>query len=97
METNFERKPPFCNNIAYPTKTKTLSSYSEVYQDIIIPRKEIIYKFSSIAILHSIINRDNKYYPKAYMEKYKYERTEEVPYFDNNSDSDSDSDSDFYE
>ena len=31
------------------------------------------------------------------MEKYKYERIEEVPYFDNNSDSDSDSDSDFYE
>ena len=26
---NFERKPPICNNIAYTTKIKTLSSYSE--------------------------------------------------------------------
>ena len=25
---NFERKPPFCNNIIYTTKIKTLSPYS---------------------------------------------------------------------
>ena len=30
MGINFERKPPFCNNITY----ETLSSYSEDYQDI---------------------------------------------------------------
>ena len=51
MGTNFGRKPPFCNDIACRTKIKTLSSYSEDYQDIKIPRKEIFYKFSSIAIL----------------------------------------------
>ena len=49
MELNFERKPPFSNNITCTTKIKTLSPYSEDYQDIKIPRKEIIYKFSSIA------------------------------------------------
>ena len=58
---NFERKPPFCNNIACITKIKTLSSYSEDYQDIKIPRKKIIYKFSSIAILHSVSTKDSKY------------------------------------
>ena len=52
-------------------------------------------KFSSIAILHSVGTKDNKYYPQAYMEEHKYERIEEVSYFD--SDSDSDSDSDFEE
>ena len=93
----FERKPSFCNNITYTAKIKTFSPYSEDYQGIKISPKEIIYKFSSIAILHSVINKDNKYYPKAYMEKYKYDRVEEVPYFDNNCDSDSDSDSDFEE
>ena len=51
MGTNLERKPPFCNDITCTTKIKTLSSYSEDYQDIKIPRKEIFYKFSSIAIL----------------------------------------------
>ena len=55
-------------------------------------RKEIIYKFSSIAILHSVNTKDDKYYPQAYMEEYKYERIEEVSYFDNDSNSDSDSD-----
>ena len=54
MQINFERKPPFCNNISYATKIKTLSSYSEDYQGIKIPKKEIIYKFSSIAILNSV-------------------------------------------
>ena len=49
MGTNFERKPPFCDNITYTTKIKTLSSYSEDYQDIKIPKNEILYKFSSIA------------------------------------------------
>ena len=78
MGINFERKPPFCNNIAYTTKIKTLSSYSEDYQDTKIPKKEIIYKFSSIAILHSVNTKDNKYYPQAYMGEYKYERIEEV-------------------
>ena len=78
MGINFERKPPFCNNIAYTTKIKTLSSYSEDYQDIKIPKKEIIYKFSSIAILHSVNTKDDKYYPQAYMGEYKYERIEEV-------------------
>ena len=72
------------------------TSYSEDYQDITIPRKEIIYRFSSIAILHSVDTK-NKYYPQAYMEEYKYERIEEVSYFDNDSDSNSDSDSDFKE
>ena len=92
MGINFERKPLFCNIITYATKIKTLSSYSEDYQDIKIPKKEIIYKFSSIAILHSVNTKDDKYYPQAYMEECKYERIEEVSYFDNGSDFDSDSD-----
>ena len=37
---NFERKPPFCNNISYTTKIKTLSSHLEDYQDIKIPKKK---------------------------------------------------------
>ena len=36
-------------------------------------------KFSSIAILHSVVNKDNKYYLGAFMEEYKYERIQEVP------------------
>ena len=48
--------------------------------------------FSSIAILHSVSIKDDKYYPQAHMEEYKYERIEEVSCFDNDSDSDSDSD-----
>ena len=92
MGINFERKPLFCNNITCTTKTKTLSPYSEVYQDIKIPRKEIIYKFSFIAILHSVNTKDSKYYPQAYMEEYKYERIEDIFYFDNDFDSSSDSD-----
>ena len=42
MGINFERKPPFSNNITCTTKIKTLSPCSEDYQDIKIPRKEII-------------------------------------------------------
>ena len=61
MGISFERKLPFSNNIT--CKTKTLSPYSEDYQDIKIPRKEIIYMFSSIAILHSVGEKDDKYYP----------------------------------
>ena len=94
MRINFERKPPFCNNITCATKIKTLSSYSEDYQDIKIPKKEIIYKFSSVDILNFVNTKDDKHYPQAYMEEYKYERIEEVSYFDNDFDSDSDSDSD---
>ena len=93
MGINFERKPSFCNNITYTTKIKTLSSYSEDYQDIKKPRKEVIYKLSSIAILHSVSAKDNKFYPLAYVEEYKYERVEHISYFDNDSDSNSDSDS----
>ena len=89
---SFERKPPFYNNITCTTKIKTLSPYSEDYQDIKIPRKEMIDKFSSIAILHSLNTKDSNYYPQAYMEEYKYERVEEVSYFDNYFDSGSDSD-----
>ena len=88
----FWRKTPFYNYIACTTKIKTLSPYSEDCQDMKIPRKEIIYKFSSIAILHSVITKDYKYYPQAYMEEYKYERVEEASYFHNYFDSDSDSD-----
>ena len=40
MGLNFERKPLFYNNIACTTKIKTLSPYSEDYQDIKIPRKK---------------------------------------------------------
>ena len=57
---NFERIPPFCNNIACITKIKTLSSYSEDCQHIKIPRKELIYKFSSIAILYSVSMKRSK-------------------------------------
>ena len=89
MGINFERKAPFCNNITYTTKIKTLSSNSEDYQDIKIPQKGIIYKFSFTAILHSVIAKGNKYYPGAYMEECKYERIEHLSYFDNDSDSDS--------
>ena len=86
-----KKKPPFSNNITCTTKIKTLSPCSEDYQDIKIPRKEIIYKFSSIAILHSVGEKDGKYYPWwVYMEEYKYERAEEISYFDNFFDSDSD-------
>ena len=66
---NFERKALFYNNTTCTTKIK-LSPYSEDYQDIKIPRKEKIYKFSSSAILHSVIIKDDKYYPQAYMEEY---------------------------
>ena len=45
MGTNFERKLPFRNNITYTTKIKTISPYSEDYQDIKIPKKEKNYKF----------------------------------------------------
>ena len=37
---NFERKPPFCNNISHTTKIKTLSSHLEDYLDIKIPKKK---------------------------------------------------------
>ena len=87
MRINFERKPPFCNNITYATKIKTLSYYSE---DYLIPKNEIIYKFLSIAALHSVNTKDDKYYPEAYMEEYKYEGIEEVSHFDSDSDNDSD-------
>ena len=73
MGINFERKPPFSNNITCATKIKALSPDSEDYQDIKILRKEIISKFSSIAILQSVGEKDDKYYPRAYMEEYKYE------------------------
>ena len=73
MGIHFERKPPFSNNITCTITIKTFSPYSDDYQDIKIPRKEIIYKFSSIAILHSVDEKDNKYYPRVYMEEYKYE------------------------
>ena len=86
----FWKKITFSNNITCTTKIKTLSPYSEDYQDIKIPRKGIIYKFSSIAILHSVGEKDDKYYPWAYMEEYKYERAEEISYFDHFFDSDSD-------
>ena len=90
MGISFERKPPFSNNITCTTKIRTLSPYSEDYQDIKIPRKEIIYKFSSIAILHSVGEKDDKYYPQAYMEEHKYQRAEEISSFDTFFDSDSD-------
>ena len=54
------------------------------------PKKEMIYKFSSIAILHSVGEKDDKYHPRPYMEEYKYERAKEISYFDNFFDSDSD-------
>ena len=71
IEINFEGKLLFCSNVTCATKIKTVPSYSEDYQDIKIPRKEIFYKFSSIAILHSVGTKDNKYYSQAYMEDYK--------------------------
>ena len=88
MRISFERKPPFCDNITFTTKVKTFSPYSEDYQDIKIPRSKIDYKFSSVAILHSVDTKDDKYYPRAHMEEYKYERIEEVSYFDCDIDSD---------
>ena len=39
MGINFERKPPFCDNITHTTKIKTLSPYSDDYQDIKMPQK----------------------------------------------------------
>ena len=90
MGINFERKRPFSNNITCTTKIKTLSPYSEDYQDIKIPRKEIIYKFSSVVTLHSVGEKDDKYYPQAYMEEYKYERGEAISYFHKFFDSDND-------
>ena len=78
MEINFEKNPPFCNNIIY-CKNKN-------------PNRRNIFKFSSIAILHSVSTEDNKHYPRAYVEECKYERREHISYFDNNSYSDSYSD-----
>ena len=92
MGINFERKSPFYNNTTYTTKIKTHSTYSEDYQGIEIPRKEIIYKFSSVAIFYLVDRNDNMYYPQAYMEECKCERIEYISYFDNDSDSDLDSD-----
>ena len=60
---NFERKPTFYNNTTYTTKVRRHSPYSEDYQDVEIPKKEISYKFSCIVILHSVSTKDNKYYP----------------------------------
>ena len=94
MGINFERKPQFCTNVAYTTEIKILLSYSEEYQDMRLPKKEIIYNFWFIAILHSVNTIDDEYYPRVYMEECKYERVEEVSYFDNDSDSNSDPDSD---
>ena len=94
MRINFERKPQFCTNAAFTTKPKIFLSYSEEYQDMRLPKKEIICEFSSIAILHSVNTIDDEYYPRVYMEECKYERVEEVSYFDNDSDSNSDPDSD---
>ena len=45
MGINFERKAQFCTNVAYTTKIKMLLSYSEEYQDMTLPKKEIIYNF----------------------------------------------------
>ena len=99
MGINFERKPQFCTNVAYTTKIKMLLSYSEEYQDMTLPKKEIIYNFWFIAILHSVNTIDDEYYPRVYMEECKYERIEEVSHFDHDSDSciDPVSDSDFEE
>ena len=36
----FWKKPSFCNNITYTRKIKTLSSSSEDYQGIKIPKKK---------------------------------------------------------
>ena len=44
-EINFERKPQFCTNVTYTTKIEILLSYSEEYQDMRLPKKEIIYNF----------------------------------------------------
>ena len=82
MGISFERKPPFYNNTTYTTKLKTSSPYSEDYQDIEIARKEIINEFLSVAILRSVYTEDNMYYQRAYMEECKYEKIEEVSYFD---------------
>ena len=87
---NFEREPQFCTNVTYATKIKTLLYYAEEYQDIRLPKTEIIYKFSSIAILHSVIIMDDEYYPRVYIEECKYERMEEISHIDSDSDSDSD-------
>ena len=87
---NFEREPQFCTNVTYATKIKTLLYYAEEYQDIRLPKTEIIYKFSSIAILHSVIIMDDEYYPRVYIEECKYERMEEISHTDSDSDSDSD-------
>ena len=52
MGINSERKLPFSNNITCTTKIKTLPPYSQDYQDIQIPKKEIIYKFMLFALNH---------------------------------------------
>ena len=87
---NFEREPQFCTNVTYATKIKTLLYYAEEYQDIRLPKTEIIYKFSSIAILHSVIIMDDEYYARVYIEECKYDRMEEISHIDSDSDSDSD-------
>ena len=65
MGINFERKTTFSNNITCTTKIKTLLPYSKDYQDIKLSRKWISYKFSSIAILHFVSEKDDKHYPRA--------------------------------
>ena len=35
-----------------------------------------LFRQLSIAILHSVDEKDNKYYPRAYMEEYRYKRAE---------------------
>ena len=88
MGINFEKKKKFCTNATYATKIKTLLFHSEEYQDMRLPKKEIIYMFSSIAILHSVGTIDAEYYPQAYMEEYKYKRIEEVSHINSDSDCD---------
>ena len=89
MGINFERKPPFSNNITCATKIKALSPYSEDYQDIKILRKEIISKFSSIAILHSVGEKDDNV-THEHIWKSINMRVGEISYFDNIFDSDND-------
>ena len=84
--TFFEKYNKICNeNKNTFTLFRRLSGHKN-------KKKKRIDKFSSISILHSVNAKDDKYYPQAYMEEYKYERIEEVSYFDKDSNSDSDSD-----
>ena len=74
----------------YNRNKSTFTLFGRLSGHKISKKRNNLLLFSCIAILHSVIIKDDKYYPQGYMEEYK-EYVEETSYFHNYFDSDSDS------